>query len=69
MKKYFQEFIKGIIRENPTFVLVLGLCPTLAVSVTVINGIGMGIAAEEYNSGEGPHSLFYRGDCHFRDDK
>lgn len=45
MKKYFQEFIKGIIRENPTFVLVLGLCPTLAVSVTVINGIGMGIAA------------------------
>jgi electron transport complex protein RnfE len=45
MKKYFAEFFKGIIRENPTFVLVLGLCPTLAVSVTVINGIGMGIAA------------------------
>ncbi|OGX23225.1 MAG: electron transport complex subunit RsxE [Omnitrophica WOR_2 bacterium RBG_13_44_8] len=45
MKKYFAEFLKGIIRENPTFVLVLGLCPTLAVSVSVINGIGMGIAA------------------------
>jgi electron transport complex protein RnfE len=45
MKKFFNEFIKGIIRENPTFVLVLGLCPTLAVSVSVINGIGMGIAA------------------------
>jgi Na+-translocating ferredoxin:NAD+ oxidoreductase subunit E len=45
MKKYFQEFLKGIIKENPTFVLALGLCPTLAVSVTVINGIGMGIAA------------------------
>jgi len=45
MKKYFQEFFKGIIRENPTFVLVLGLCPTLAVSLSVINGIGMGIAA------------------------
>ena len=45
MKKYFQEFLKGIIKENPTFVLVLGLCPTLAVSVSVINGIGMGIAA------------------------
>ncbi|MCK9571955.1 MAG: electron transport complex subunit E [Candidatus Omnitrophica bacterium] len=45
MKKLFQEFIKGIIRENPTFVLVLGLCPTLAVSVSVANGLGMGIAA------------------------
>ncbi len=45
MKKYFYEFLKGIIKENPTFVLVLGLCPTLAVSTSVINGIGMGIAA------------------------
>jgi len=45
MKRLFNEFLKGIIKENPTFVLLLGLCPTLAVSVTVINGIGMGIAA------------------------
>jgi electron transport complex protein RnfE len=45
MKTSIKEFTKGIIKENPTFVLVLGLCPTLAVSVTVINGIGMGIAA------------------------
>jgi electron transport complex protein RnfE len=45
MKNYFNEFLKGIIKENPTFVLVLGLCPTLAVSLSVINGIGMGIAA------------------------
>lgn len=45
MKKLFHEFLKGIIEENPTFVLVLGLCPTLAVSVSLINGIGMGIAA------------------------
>ena len=45
MRKFFNEFLKGIIRENPTFVLALGLCPTLAVSVSVINGIGMGIAA------------------------
>ena len=45
MKKLTQEFLKGLIRENPTFVLVLGLCPTLAVSVSLINGIGMGIAA------------------------
>jgi len=45
MKNLLKEFLKGIIKENPTFVLVLGLCPTLAVSVSVINGIGMGIAA------------------------
>jgi electron transport complex protein RnfE len=45
MKNLIKEFAKGIIKENPTFVLVLGLCPTLAVSVSVANGIGMGIAA------------------------
>lgn len=45
MKKVLNEFLRGIIKENPTFVLVLGLCPTLAVSVSLINGIGMGIAA------------------------
>jgi len=45
MKNFIQEFTKGIIKENPTFVLALGLCPTLAVSVSVANGIGMGIAA------------------------
>ena len=45
MKKIFSEFSKGIIKDNPTFVLALGLCPTLAVSVAVTNGIGMGIAA------------------------
>ncbi|MDD5195429.1 MAG: electron transport complex subunit E [Candidatus Omnitrophica bacterium] len=45
MTKYIQEFLKGVIRENPTFVLVLGLCPTLAVSTSMNNGVGMGIAA------------------------
>jgi Na+-translocating ferredoxin:NAD+ oxidoreductase subunit E len=45
MKNLIKEFAKGIIKENPTFVLALGLCPTLAVSVSVSNGIGMGIAA------------------------
>ena len=45
MNKHLKEFLRGIIKENPTFVLVLGLCPTLAVSVSVINGIGMGVAA------------------------
>ncbi len=45
MKNLIKEFTKGIIKENPTFVLALGLCPTLAVSVSVANAIGMGIAA------------------------
>ena len=45
MKKFLKEFSKGIGSENPTFRLVLGLCPTLAVSTSVINGLGMGIAA------------------------
>ena len=45
MKKLLKEFFKGITHENPTFRLILGLCPTLAVSTSVINGIGMGIAA------------------------
>ncbi len=45
MKDSFKELIKGLIKENPTFVLMLGLCPTLAVSVSLVNGLGMGIAA------------------------
>ena len=45
MKKLIREFTKGINIENPTFVLLLGLCPTLAVSSSVNNGLGMGIAA------------------------
>ncbi len=44
-RSLIKEFLKGIFGENPTFRLILGLCPTLAVSTTVINGIGMGIAA------------------------
>ena len=35
----------GIIKENPVLVLVLGTCPTLAVTTMAVNGIGMGIAA------------------------
>lgn len=38
------EFKKGIIRDNPTFKLLLGLCPTLAVTTSIKNGVGMGLA-------------------------
>lgn len=37
-----KEFTKGIIRENPIFIIVLGLCPALGVSTKVINALGMG---------------------------
>ncbi len=40
-----QEFTKGIFKENPLFRLLLGMCPTLAVTISAINGLGMGIAA------------------------
>ena len=40
-----KELKKGLFRENPVLVLLLGLCPTLAVSVSVENAIGMGLAA------------------------
>jgi len=39
-----REFSKGIFKENPTFRLVLGMCPTLAVTTSVENGLGMGLA-------------------------
>lgn len=42
---FVKEFSKGLIRDNPIFVLVLGMCPTLAVTTSVINALGMGFAA------------------------
>lgn len=44
-KGYFKEFSKGIIKENPVLCLVLGTCPTLAVTTQASNAIGMGVAA------------------------
>jgi len=38
------DFWKGLIRENPSFVLLLGMCPTLGITTTIYNGFGMGIA-------------------------
>ena len=39
-----QLITKGIIKENPTFVLILGMCPTIGVTSSAINGMGMGVA-------------------------
>ena len=43
MEKYLKPLYNGIIKENPTFVLMLGMCPTLAVTTSAINGMGMGL--------------------------
>lgn len=39
-----QNFLKGIVKENPVFVMLLGMCPTLGVTSSAFNGLGMGIA-------------------------
>ncbi len=39
-----KHFTNGILRENPTLVLLIGMCPVLAVSTSAINGLGMGVA-------------------------
>lgn len=42
--KSIQNFTRGIFRENPVFVMMLGMCPTLGVTTSMANGIGMGLA-------------------------
>ena len=44
MKIDYKNLTKGLIKENPTFVMMLGLCPTLAVTTYAINGLGMGVS-------------------------
>jgi electron transport complex protein RnfE len=39
---HVKEFTKGLFKENPTFIIMLGLCPTLGVTTQVVNAIGMG---------------------------
>ena len=44
MNKCTERIYNGLVKENPTFVLMLGMCPTLAVTTSAINGIGMGLS-------------------------
>lgn len=44
MNSNFKIIINGIVKENPTFVLLLGMCPTLATTSSAINGMSMGLA-------------------------
>ena len=42
--KYLERLYNGLIKENPTFVLMLGMCPALAVTTRAVNGLGMGLS-------------------------
>lgn len=44
MNKCTERIFNGLVKENPTFVLMLGMCPTLAVTTSATNGIGMGLS-------------------------
>ena len=43
MSKCLERIYNGIVKENPTFVLMLGMCPTMEVTSSAINGLGMGL--------------------------
>ena len=43
-QNFLQVFMNGLITENPTFTLMLGMCPTLAITIAGSNGLGMGLA-------------------------
>ena len=45
MKPYLERIKNGLLTENPVFVLMLGMCPTLAVTTSAINGFGMGVSS------------------------
>ena len=45
MKALWERIYNGIIKENPAFILMLGMCPTLAVTTSAINGLGMGLSS------------------------
>lgn len=45
MKEFTQRLYNGIIKENPVLILMLGMCPTLAVTTSAINGLGMGLSS------------------------
>ena len=45
MNKYTERLYNGIWKENPIFVQMLGLCPTLAVTTSAMNGLGMGLSS------------------------
>ena len=45
MKAYWERIYNGVVKENPSFILMLGMCPTLAVTTSAMNGLGMGLSS------------------------
>lgn len=45
MKAYWERIYNGVVKENPAFILMLGMCPTLAVTTSAMNGLGMGLSS------------------------
>lgn len=45
MKAYWERIYNGVVKENPALILMLGMCPTLAVTTSAINGLGMGLSS------------------------
>lgn len=58
MNKCMERLYNGLVKENPTFVLMLGMCPTLAVTTSAINGVGMG-SDDNGRSGNVKYAHFY----------
>ena len=56
MNKCVERLYNGIVKENPTLVLTLGMCPTLAVTTSAINGAGMGLADRKSTRLNSSHS-------------
>ena len=48
MGRLTERLYNGVVKENPTFVMMLGMCPTLAVTSSAINGLGMGLSTTVY---------------------
>ena len=84
MNKAAERLYNGLIKENPTFVLMLGMCPTLAVTTSAVNGIRHGTypqlvilalsnvmisALQESDSGRRPDAGLYRDRGLLRDDR
>lgn len=80
VKALKKTLLNGIFNENPTFRLVLGMCPTLSITYQASNGIGMGLATTfvlvffqsghfafaQPDPGKDSHSGVYRHHCHIR---
>ena len=67
MNQYVKTLTNGFIKENPTFVLLLGMCPTLATTTSGKNGLMMGLlTSEEVDPRCCAYPRIYCGDCRFR---